>query len=241
LRQGTFPHPLPSAQFDSAANSRNCFYQFFTSRPSPLTIRLFGARYPRTIANSAFVPLHMTKLHYSTALPSYYFGVELGDLPRRPNATISRNAVAAILSPQDVLLGLDAPTKERALEEIARFIARRHGLREADVYSSLAEREKIGSTALGFGIAIPHARVPGLSQPVAAFVRTKSPVPFGAPDDKPVSDMLVLLVPAEVADEHLQLLAEVAEMFSDKRFRGSLRGRVEANAVYALLAGSARA
>jgi len=174
-------------------------------------------------------------------LPSYYFGLEPGDLPRRQKTTASGSAVAAILGPQDVFLGLDVPTKECALEEIARFIARRHGLREADVHGNLAEREKVGSTALGFGIAIPHARVAGLSRPVAAFVRTKSPIPFGAPDDKPVSDMLVLLVPAEANDDHLQLLAQVAEMLSDRKLRDSLRLRGEANEVHALLSGRERA
>jgi len=178
----------------------------------------------------------MAKLHYSTALPSYYFGAEPCTPPRK-STTTRRNAIAAILSLQDVLLDLDALTKERALEEVARFIARRQGLREADVHSSLVEREKVGSTALGFGVAIPHARVTGLSRPVAAFVRTKSPIPFGAPDDKPVSDLLVLLVPSEAADEHLQLLAEVAEMLSDRKLRDSLRTRVEADAVHALLTG----
>jgi PTS system nitrogen regulatory IIA component len=178
----------------------------------------------------------MTKIHYSTALPSYYFGQEPCKPPRK-STTAHRNAIAAILSPQDVVLDLDALTKERAFEEIARFIARRHELREADVHASLVEREKIGSTALGFGIAIPHARVTGLARPVAAFVRTKSPISFGAPDDKSVRDMLVLLVPTLATDEHLQLLAEVAEMLSDRKLRDSLRAQVEASAVHALLAG----
>ena len=182
----------------------------------------------------------MARPRYSTALPSYYFGQEPRDLPRRQSRTPSCNSLAAILSPQDVLLGLDALTKERAFGEVARFIASRHGLREADVHANLVERERIGSTALGFGIAIPHARVPGLSCPVAAFVRTTSPIPFGAPDDKPVSDMLVLLVPPEATDEHLQLLAEVAEMLSDRKLRDSLRSRGEVDTVHTLLCGRER-
>lgn len=176
------------------------------------------------------------KAHFSTALPNYYFGPAPSS-PRDQNAGVSRTAIAAILTPADVLLGVDALTKERAFEEIARFIAKRHRLLEAEVRASLIEREKIGSTGLGFGIAIPHARVKGLDRPIAAFVRTKYPIAFGAPDDKPVSDMLVLLVPPEVADEHLHLLAEVAEMFADRTLRERLRTRVDAAAVHALLAG----
>ena len=178
------------------------------------------------------------KIHYSTALPSYYFGAE-NSPPRRQGVSPRRTALSSLLTPLDVLLDLDAPTKSRALHEAARFIATRHGLNKTDIHSSLAAREKVGSTGLGFGIAIPHARVSGLSRPIAAFVRMKSPIDFGAPDEKPVSDMLVLLVPPEVADEHLQLLAGVAEMFSDRNLRERLRTRADAAAVHALLAGQA--
>ena len=168
-------------------------------------------------------------------LPTYHFAPTLGAVSQRPCEP--RNAIAAIMTPADVLLGLEAATKERAFEHIARFIALRHGLCAASVHASLVEREKIGSTALGFGIAIPHARIKGLSRPIAAFVRTKFPLWFGAPDDKPVSDMLVLLVPQEVTDEHLQLLATAAQMFSDRGFRESLRVGADAAAVHSAFAG----
>jgi len=176
-------------------------------------------------------------VRFSTALPSYYFGPEPRPPSDRRGATPPPRALASILTPADVLLDVDAPTKRRALREIARFVAGRHGLIEADVHASLVEREEIGSTGLGFGIAIPHARVTGLSLPVAGFLRTKAPIEFGAPDDKPVSEMLVLLVPLQATDEHLHLLAEVAEMVSDRKLRESLRTRVDAAAVHALLAG----
>jgi PTS system nitrogen regulatory IIA component len=133
------------------------------------------------------------------------------------------------------VLDLDVPTRRRAFEEIARFVGARHGLLAEEVLASLAGREKIGSTALGHGIAIPHARVQGLSQPVAAFVRLKISVPFDAPDGKPVGDMLVLLVPEDATDAHLQLLAEVAEMFCDRPFRERLRACGHAAEVHAAL------
>jgi len=174
------------------------------------------------------------KPHYSTALPSYYFGLE-PSTPAPGQASASPNALAAILTPSDVVLDVDVSTKERALEEAARFLAGRHGLLWADVRTSLLEREKIGSTALGFGIAIPHARVRGLLRPIAAFLRTKIPIPFGAPDDRPVSEMLVLLVPPQAADEHLELLAAVAETFSEKQFREGLRAQSDPARVHAVL------
>ncbi len=149
----------------------------------------------------------------------------------------SRNAIATILAPADILLDLDVPTKNRAFEEISRFVGARHGLLDLDVYASLLEREKIGSTALGHGIAIPHARVKGLRDPIAAFVRPRMAIAFDAPDGKPVSDMVVLLVPQRATDRHLLLLAEVAEMFCDKSFRDDLRTCVQAAEVHAAFAG----
>ena len=154
-------------------------------------------------------------------------------------ARASRNTLAEILEPTDILLGLDVATKSQALREIARFIAARHRLSDAEVHASLVEREEIGSTGLGCGVAIPHARVNGLARPVAAFVRTQIAIPFDAPDGKPVTDIIVLLVPHEATDEHLLLLAEVAEMFADKRFREDLRNCADAAAVRARQLGAA--
>lgn len=161
----------------------------------------------------------------STAPADYDFSPSPVVAPSRPSTSENspRNAVAALLAPADVLLDLDVPTKRRALEEIARFVAERNGLPCGEVHANLVERERIGSTAPGFGMAIPHARLKGLPHPIAAFVRTKFPIPFDAPDDKPVSEMLVLLVPQQATDEHLRLLAEVAEMFGDRPFRERLR------------------
>jgi len=150
----------------------------------------------------------------------------------------ARDALAAVLRPADILLGLDVPTKNRAFQQIAGFMASRHGVVESDVYRGLAEREKLGSTGLGYGIAIPHARIPGLANPVAAYVRTDLPIPFDAPDGRPVGDMLVLLVPEDATDAHLELLAEVADLFCDRSFRDHLRRSDDPPAVHAVLTGS---
>lgn len=153
----------------------------------------------------------------------------------------SRSALAGLLQPADVFLSLEAANADQAISGIARFVSRRHWLSETVVRSRLAEREHIGSTAIGCGVAVPHARLKGLSRPVAAFVRTTMPISFDAPDGKPVSEMLVLLVPWDATEEHLVLLAEVAAMFSDRQFRDELRSCVDCNEVHARLTGRHRA
>jgi PTS system nitrogen regulatory IIA component len=89
---------------------------------------------------------------------------------------------------------------------------------------------------LGHGVAIPHARIKGLRQAVAVFVRSRSPVPFDAPDGKPVFAMVVLFVPQQATDEHLKILAGVAEMFADRRFREQLKACADPAAVSKLFA-----
>ncbi len=90
------------------------------------------------------------------------------------------------------------------------------------MFDSLFAREKLGSTGLGQGIAIPHGRIKGLKEAVGAFVRMKQPIPFDAPDGQPVNLIFVLLVPDRATDLHLQILSELAQMFSDKPFRERL-------------------
>lgn len=160
--------------------------------------------------------------------------------PDRPRAgatgSAPRNAIAAILTPHDILLDLDVSTKERALEEIARFVGARNSLLCEDVQASLVAREKIGSTGVGCGVAIPHARVKYLLYAVAAFVRMKIPIPFDAPDGKPVGDFLVLLVPQQATETHLLLLAAAAEMFCDVSFREELRTCSQVDGIHAAFA-----
>ncbi len=151
-------------------------------------------------------------------------------------ANASPNSISAVLAPDDILLDLDVPSKNLVLQEISRFVSARHGLSGEQVYASLVQREAIGSTALGCGIAIPHARLKGLSRLIAAFVRTEIAVPFDAPDGKPVSDLFVLLVPNDATNAYLPLLAEVAEMFGDVSFRDGLRTCAQADDVYACIA-----
>jgi PTS system nitrogen regulatory IIA component len=149
---------------------------------------------------------------------------------------ISRvNVAAQLLSSEDILLDLDVSTKERVFEEVGRLFERRHGLPQTQVVESLNAREKLGSTGLGQGVALPHARIKTLQQAVAAFVRMKLPIVFDAPDGKPVWGMLILLVPERATEQHLQILAEFAQMFGDSHFRERLRMCDDAGAVYQLM------
>jgi len=140
-------------------------------------------------------------------------------------------ALGQLLTPADVLLDLDVSSKTRAFEEVGRLIEQRHGVPQAKVVERLIARETLGSTGLGLGIALPHARIKTLQQPVAVFVRLKLPVPFDAPDAKPVSHMVILLVPEQATEQHLQILAEIAQMFDDRNFREQMRSCDDAGAV----------
>lgn len=162
--------------------------------------------------------------------------VDASVAPHADAAGSRQNAVAPLLAAEDILLDVDATTPDHVFVEIGRLIAARHGLREQDVIGGLAAREKLGSTALGRGVAIPHSRVNGLAHPIAAFVRPRLAIPFDAPDGKPVSSLLVLLVPEEATDAHLELLAQAASMFCDKAFRDRLSACVATPEIVATFA-----
>ena len=146
------------------------------------------------------------------------------------------NPVGELLRVEDIHLDIDVSDKERLLERIAALLSRRHGLSDAQVLESLRAREQLGSTGLGHGVAIPHARMPQCYAAAGVFVRTKAAVPFDAPDRKPVSIFLALIVPNQATERHLQLLATAASMFSDRAFRDTLRTGPDPSTVRELLA-----
>ncbi len=148
-----------------------------------------------------------------------------------------RNPLVGLLAVEDILLDVDAATPERAFGRIATSIGTRHGLREADVVAGLAAREGLGSTALGHGVAIPHARLAGITRLIAGFVRLRPAIDFDAPDGKPVASLLVLLVPELATDAHLVLLAQAASMLGTQALREKLETCVTAAEIYAALAG----
>jgi len=143
--------------------------------------------------------------------------------------------IAAGLQPQEILLDADIQDRVRACEFFAIEIGRAHGLETSPIARALWRREQAASTGLGNGVAIPHARIGGLQRPLTLFIRTKHPVEFKAPDGKPVSQFLVIMVPDDGAtDEHLQMLALVARLFSDQAFRGQLDRAADTTAVAAI-------
>lgn len=148
-----------------------------------------------------------------------------------------RNSLVGVLAVEDILLDVDAATPERAFSRIATSIGTRHGLRDADVVAGLAGRERLGSTALGHGVGIPHARLAGVARAIAGFVRLRPAIDFDAPDGKPVASLLVLLVPELATDAHLELLARAASMLGSPALRAKLETCIAAHEIHAALAG----
>ena len=132
------------------------------------------------------------------------------------------NQIAGLLPVNNILLDLDVANKKRVFEQVGLLFENNRGIGRTVVYDSLFAREKLGSTGLGQGIAIPHGRIKGIPEAIGAFVRTKSPIPFDSPDGRGVSVIFVLLVPEQATDRHLQILSELAQMFSDKTMREKL-------------------
>jgi PTS system nitrogen regulatory IIA component len=132
------------------------------------------------------------------------------------------NQIAALLREDRIVLDLDVGSKAGLFDAIGALFEREAGLSANAVSASLAAREKLGSTGLGLGVAIPHGRIKGLKQALGGFVRLAHGIEFEAPDGRMVTQVFVLLVPEHATDEHLQLLSELAQMFSERAFRERL-------------------
>src|SRR5215831_940648 len=142
------------------------------------------------------------------------------------------NLIAKLLPPSNVLLDLEASSKKRVFEQVGLLYENHHHIARSQVFDSLFAREKLGSTGLGQGIAIPHGRIKGLREARGAFARLKTPIAFDAPDGRPVGNVFVLLVPEQATEQHLQLLSELAQMFSEKKFRDALGAAADANSLH---------
>lgn len=146
------------------------------------------------------------------------------------------NRFAAILTLDHVVIDVPATSKKRAFESVGLLFERLNGITRAEVTDNLFARERLGSTGLGHGVGIPHGRIKGLSKPLAAVLRLQQPVVFDAPDDEPVSLLFFLLVPEAATQEHLDILAQVAEMLSSKTLRETLNTANTAQELYTLIA-----
>jgi PTS system nitrogen regulatory IIA component len=140
--------------------------------------------------------------------------------------------IAKILPQENVLLDLDVSSKKRAFEQAGLLFENNCGIARSTVSENLFARERLGSTGLGHGVAVPHGRIKGLKNPIAAFVRLQEAIPFESPDGQAVSLLIFLLMPDNVTQQHLEILSEIAEMLSDDEFRSNLQIEADANLVY---------
>jgi nitrogen PTS system EIIA component len=141
--------------------------------------------------------------------------------------------LAKILPQNNVVLDLEVSSKKRAFEQAGLLFENNHGIARSTVSDNLFARERLGSTGLGHGVAVPHGRIKGLKAPLAAFVRLAEPIPFESPDGEPVKLLIFLLIPDNVTQQHLEILSEIAEMFSNDAFRTLLAEEKDAATVHA--------
>ncbi len=146
------------------------------------------------------------------------------------------NRLLQILPPSQVLVSVDATSKKRAFEEAGLLFENMHGLNRALITDSLFARERLGSTGLGHGVAIPHGRIKGLKAPMAAVFQLAAPIGFDAPDEQAVAMLIFLLVPEAATQKHLEILSEIAELLSDSTLREKLKSTTDASALYQLIA-----
>lgn len=145
------------------------------------------------------------------------------------------NRLSSILPANQVLVGVDASSKKRVFEHAGLLFENHHAIARATVTDNLFARERLGSTGLGYGVAIPHGRIKGLKNPLAAVMRVQQPIGFDAPDDEAVSLLIVLLVPEAATQRHLEILGEIAEMLSDRDLRERLKTDPDAAVIHQLI------
>jgi PTS system nitrogen regulatory IIA component len=145
------------------------------------------------------------------------------------------NRLAAILPASNVLVNVDASSKKRIFEQAGLLFENNHSISRATVADNLFTRERLGSTGLGHGVAIPHGRIKGLKNPLAAVLRVQQPIGFDAPDEEAVSLLIFLLVPEAATQRHLEILSEIAEMLSDRELRDRLKSEPDAAVVHSLI------
>ncbi|WP_434777522.1 PTS IIA-like nitrogen regulatory protein PtsN [Neisseria sp. Ec49-e6-T10] len=146
--------------------------------------------------------------------------------------------IGDILPENHIILNLDVGSKKRVFEQVGVLLENHLGILRAEVFDCLFAREKLGSTGLGQGVAIPHGCIKSLKETVGVFVRTKEPIPFDAPDGQPVQLMFVLLAPQqENNDSHLQILSDLAQKFASKEILEKLKTAQDAATVRQIFIG----
>lgn len=131
--------------------------------------------------------------------------------------------VSALLSPQSIFLDTEISSKKKLLELIANIVADKTQLSESSIYNNLLNRERLGSTGLGQGFAVPHARLNDLDKTMACFFRLKKAVSFESPDNQPVDLVFTIIIPEEATEEHLLILSSLARIFSQAEVCDAIR------------------
>src|ERR1700743_1300955 len=145
------------------------------------------------------------------------------------------NRLAKILPLENVVVGLSVTSKKRVFEQAGLIFETQTGTRRSTVTDNLFARERLGSTGLGEGVAIPHGRIKGLKQPLAAFVRLAEPIAFESPDGQPGGLLIFLLRPEQATQQHLEILSEIAQLLSDRDARAQLTSEPDRGAVHQLI------
>jgi PTS system nitrogen regulatory IIA component len=143
-----------------------------------------------------------------------------------------------LINQDSVVCNAKVSSKKRALEFLAELLARESGTVDAfDIFQHLTEREKLGSTSLGHGVALPHARTSGSDRAIGAFIKIEHGIDFDSPDNQPTDLLFALMVPEHYTDEHLEILSGLASCFSDEALCHDLRSSSTSNELYDRLTG----
>lgn len=156
----------------------------------------------------------------------------------KPHIMVTMNLMSRILPLSNIVLDLAATSKKRAFEQAGLLFENHNGIARTAVFQSLIARERLGSTALGHQVAVPHGRIKDLKEPCAAFIRLADPVRFDATDGRMADLLFVLLVPETATQLHLDLLAEIAKLMSDPSLRQALSTETDPAAIHQLLTSS---
>jgi PTS system nitrogen regulatory IIA component len=144
-------------------------------------------------------------------------------------------SISALLSPQRIFLDTEIRSKKKLLELIAGTIAEQTEASQSSLYNGLLERERLGSTGLGRGFAVPHARMADLDRTLGCFFRLREPVNFEAPDNQPVDLVFAIVIPEEATEEHLMILASLARVFSKAEVCDAIRQANSSEEVTAII------
>jgi len=147
--------------------------------------------------------------------------------------------LTSLLDRRAINASVSVNSKRQALQVVADMAARQLGLDAGDIHQALIDRERLGSTGVGMGVAVPHAALPGLDRMYGVFIRVEAPIDYEAIDDMPVDLIFALLAPENAGTEHLRALAKVSRVLRQKDLREQLRAIENSEAIYALLTGIA--